>query len=416
MISELELFTNIFLACISAYLVISINYLIKNRRWFSLIILGLMILILPIISLILNYFNIDLTINLRTFFMMSGTVMVLVSASLYYANIPSRKIKKFIQNIKTSTNLNSGKNITYKWNYFKNKNCSNSIDIKGFVPLAITDYDINQLTEIGNIDYLKRQFTIYHIVDIKSFISWIDVMYWVALELLSNYGFKVKIYLDTKSNKKNDNTVFVNYVKKFVGRNVEIDTEIFNRFSLSDKNILKSKSVTYANLGAFAKLAPIMFHCKHSLILTWEGYLKDIRSIYDELSNIIEINTSSNNKLVNISLDGFRTGFIVFPSLCNLNGTISHIDSLKLGFESKDKLLEYITELSTPSIKLISSWIFKRGLYFYEKPMFQLTVTILLLLRKSYPSKKVHSIDRMIALVFFKVSFVIHKRIVQIDE
>ena len=421
MITPTQLLIQIVLSVVAAYVVIWTNASCRRRRWLDLFLF--FVCTFASCHVVLR-FNVRLAFGKELDLIRVLQVVTLIAAvasgtAFVWAqrNSSLRKFRSWSEAWRRSEQTPG-----WKWSQ---RHLSSSFGVKmGYLPylnfLKYTSVQFSQLSQKLSVD---EQVAVYHIIQSKEYISWVDVVYWRILRKMADAGISVSVYFYS-TGYRDRHSKFEAYVRALLGSVVNYDYNVLERIEISssqetDADLPDPKKHNYDRLAASAQILPLFMGCKHSFILLWEDYY---REMYDALKNLpsrmtfpIE-NTKNSNSHLSVDLSGFCGAFLLCPTATHgkastKDDSIVPADTFLLGNYSSPEVAQRISGLCNHSLRIICHEVISPLLGPAARLMLRLSVKILLFIRRDGDKRDSCLATRLIARGFAMASRSIDRRI-----
>lgn len=404
-----QILLNCLISFVTAALVVALTKLVELRKWIAFalatFVLGLFVFGLNALKLINDArFKVEVPQLLLVVFL----ALAMIAIVLHYLDSPGRSWSK-LRNWYSGWDegrLNAGWRWQHATELVADPKVGGGLQIPGIPPLMFskgyTQYAFTSLLETKDIG---EQVAVYHIVHQKTYVSWVDAAYWIALRKIADAGFHVRIYISGTLS----NDIFVKYVQAIAGPKVIIDHEVYDQFilangesattsSTSKKRSKQSKpaaAVTgYEKLSAFCHLLPLLLNRPQAFVLLWEGYhhdyVSEITNNEDDWVNVSIGEPGKNgtrNHSGRLSLRGAKAAFLLMPSAVvhPRGGEVKKLvpnETFLLGEGSSQFVYDRIKNLPNSSIRFIASELLASLLGPVEKYLNKVIVWLILSFRK----------------------------------
>lgn len=335
-----QLVEEVLFASIATLVVLFVHGALKRRRVLPLVLAGGVLGILSITPSLLV--RLGLAIEVPILLGIGSAGLLLAAGYSYQRNSVRRHLaaakKAFVRAPGPASPA---------WHAFQSVQSDEWLRLKGGPDLKVIGYGVHSLAPLLTDRPIGSQVTVFHVVEAKTFVSWVDASYWRYLRRLASLGFSVRLYVDSSSGPAKPH--FVKYVRTIAGESVDVDDKSLSRF------IAHENGSVYVSAGAFARLAPLIYRCDQALVLTWENYLAEMKTTYDSIGDIIRLAIDKESgREVKLRLDGFTTGFLVAPTSIDLRGEgIDRERTLLLGPTNADTVRAETMNLSDASLEFL---------------------------------------------------------------
>lgn len=421
---------NLILACISGYFAVLLTATVQERRWVTTAFLGFVVLCAGLVTHFISDLHPgELPINLSIVAVASGAILVIFAIVLFRRDRNSTRLKSLFSYLRRGP-LENAPSKGWSWD----KDTIESSDALGkfgdLPPLLLLDYDPAMLSELEGSRSLSSQISIYHIVEQKDYVSFVDAVYWAYLRRLSGFGIRITICILEKPSVSG---VFSKYVRAIGGEAITIDRSVSSRFkdcTPAASTLPAQTSIPagitvgprssnlpdgYEFLVSSALFLPLLFNSRHTLILLWEGYYSRIKAELGALTDHIEIDFKR-GKRFSLALDGYRTGYLILPTLKETSSSghttdINPATSFCLGLDTLDRTQDRISTLDDTLLDCLLFEILAPLLRFHERMLFVTLCFILLMLRKQVSTSFRPKITAALAWVVHVARNSIHDRL-----
>lgn len=309
-----------------------------------------------------------------------------------------------------------GRGHSWEWKHGIQTGAQEALWVDHLPPIQVVGYTARDLSRINVRERLDDQLAIFHVIEQREYVSWVDAAYWALLRRLAREGIRVTVFIQRLPG---GDPMFEKYVRAIVGPHVRIDDSLFERVQLRRTNRpstprstappAESEVAPYYRLGAFARLAPLLMARRHVLILLWERHRDPFDRAFEAISPDLHFPVAGeNDKEIDVTIRGYLSGTLVFPTYTDVRGeTLAPGETYCLGMTGAQRSTPILGELRKDELATIAADIIAPLLPVIHRGWFRVIARLLLVLRRLRFAFAL----RMIASLFAWGSRLAHRRL-----